>query len=285
MKPYFESDGITLYLVDCIEGMNNEIPPNTIDVVVTSPPYNIGIRYSYYKDTRPREEYLKWITEVGAAVKRVLTDEGSFFLNVGSVPKDPWLPFDIAQSLRGGFVLQNVFHWIKSIAIMKKDIGEYPNISGDIAPGHYKPIGGHRFVHDCQEYVFQFTKRGDVQLDRLALGVPYQDKSNIGRWKSAKQDLRCRGNTWFIPYQTIRDRRAQRPHPSTFPNALPEMCMKIHGLRRIRRVMDPFIGIGTTAIASVKLNKQCVGFEVDRAYLQEASLRLRELGRAARRTF
>jgi site-specific DNA-methyltransferase (adenine-specific) len=58
--------------------------------------------------------------------------------------------------------------------------------------------------------------------------------------------------------------------------------MKIHGLERIRRVMDPFVGIGTTAIASVQLNKKCVGFEVDRDYLREASIRLREAGGAHR---
>jgi len=270
LKPFYQKNGVTFYLEDCKEGMLKEIPPKAIDVIVTSPPYNIGMEYSYYRDTRPREEYLKWIEGVGAAVKATMSDEGSFFLNVGGIPRDPWLPLDIAQRLRKEFVLQNIFHWIKSIAIMKKDVGDYPNIQADIAPGHYKPIGGRRFVHDCHEYVFQFTKRGDVELDRLAVGVPYQDKSNIGRWRSASEDLRCRGNTWFVPYPTIRDKRRQRPHPSTFPVALPEMCMKIHGLKRIERVMDPFMGIGTTAIASVKLGKRCIGFEIDRKYLEEA---------------
>jgi len=278
MKPYFEGNGVTLYLEDCVRGMVDEVPAKTIDVVVTSPPYNIGIDYSYYRDDRPRDEYLGWIERVGVAVKTALSDEGSFFLNVGGTPKDPWLPFDIAQSLRREFALQNVFHWIKSIAIMKEDIGESSGAAGAVTAGHYKPIGGRRFVHDCHEYVFQFTKQGRVELDRLAVGVPYKDKSNIGRWKLAKQDLRCRGNTWFIPYRTIWDRKVQRPHPSTFPVALPEMCMKIHGLRRIERVMDPFMGIGTTAIASLKLKKKCIGFEVDQKYLLEASLRLRQMG-------
>ena len=278
MTPFYQKSGITLYLEDCIEGMTRETAPKTIDVVVTSPPYNIGIKYSYYRDSRPRADYLKWIGVVGEGVKRALSDDGSFFLNVGGIPRDPWLPFDIAQTLRSEFVLQNSFHWIKSIAIMKRDVGGHMGLQADIAPGHYKPIGGRRFVNDCQEYIFHFTKRGDVKLDRLAVGVPYQDKSNIGRWK-AKHDVRCRGNTWFIPYQTIQDKRLERPHPSTFPVALPEMCMKIHGLDRIERAMDPFIGIGTTALACMNLKKQCIGFEVDRQYLQEASLRLNEAGR------
>ena len=75
------------------------------------------------------------------------------------------------------------------------------------------------------------------------MGVPYQDKSNIGRWKHAKQDKRDRGNTWFIPYETIQMKK-ERPHPATFPTKLPEMCIKLHGIKEKMVVMDPFLGIG-----------------------------------------
>ncbi|KXG74591.1 hypothetical protein AN618_22380 [Fervidicola ferrireducens] len=223
---------VVVYLEDCLTGMRKYLKTGEVDVVVTSPPYNIGIQYNKYDDNRPREDYLDWIEEVAIEIKRVLNDSGSFFLNIGGKPSDPWIPFDVAQRLRKHFVLQNVIHWIKSIAIEKKAVGNYPVIQGDIAVGHYKPIGGKRFLHDNHEYIFHFTKTGQVQLDRLSIGVPYQDKSNVGRWKSAKQDKRCRGNTWFIPYETIWDREKQRPHPSTFPVALPEMCIKLHGLEK-----------------------------------------------------
>jgi site-specific DNA-methyltransferase (adenine-specific) len=276
IKPYFELNGIRLYKEDCLGGMERLLQPGSVDVVVTSPPYNIGIRYSEYEDTRPRHDYLEWMEEVGIAIRRVLSDKGSFFLNVGGTLKDPWVPFDIAERMRKIFTLQNTIHWIKSIAIPKKDAGRYPNIIGDIAVGHYKPIGGKRFINDAHEYIFQFTKSGDVELDRLGVGVPYQDKSNIGRWKKAKKDLRDRGNTWFIPYETIWDRETQRPHPSTFPIALPEMCIRTHGLERTRLVLDPFMGIGTTAMASLRVQKPCVGFEIDEKYLKVAGDRITE---------
>jgi site-specific DNA-methyltransferase (adenine-specific) len=189
---------------------------------------------------------------------RVLEPEGSLFLNVGSRPTDPWLAWDVASQLRQTFVLQNVIQWVKSIAIDGK------------SAGHYKPITSPRFLHDCHEHIFHFTKEGTVALDRLAIGVPYQDKSNIGRWKVARQDLRCRGNTWFIPYRTIRDRNSQRPHPSTFPVELPRMCITLHGLPRVRRVLDPFVGMGSTAIAAQRLGVSCVGFDVDEYYLDIA---------------
>lgn len=284
VKPYFELNGIRLYKEDCLKGMQHILQPGSVDVVVTSPPYNIGIKYSEYEDTRPRQEYLEWIEQIGVAVRRVLSDNGSFFLNVGGTLKDPWIPLDIAERMRKTFILQNTIHWTKSIAIPKKDAGKYENIKGDIAVGHYKPIGGKRFLYDAHEYIFHFTKTGEVELDRLGVGVPYQDKSNIGRWKKAKQDLRDRGNIWFIPYETIWDRETQRPHPSTFPVALPEMCIKVHGVDRAQMVLDPFMGIGTTAMASLRLHKHCIGFEIDEKYLKVASDRVaefRELGRGS----
>jgi site-specific DNA-methyltransferase (adenine-specific) len=162
---------------------------------------------------------------------------------------------------------------VKSIAIRKSDVGNYPGITGDIAVGHFKPIVSKRFLNDCHEYIFHFTKNGNVKLQKLAIGVPYQDKTNIGRWHTAKQDLRDRGNTWFIPYETIMN-RSERPHPATFPVKLPEMCLKLHGISRDFLVLDPFLGIGSTALASMHLGVSFVGFEIDQNYLDETISRL-----------
>ena len=129
-------------------------------------------------------------------------------------------------------------------------------------------------MNDCHEYIFHFTKTGHVPLDRLAIGVPYQDKTNIGRWQSAKQDIRCRGNTWFIPYKTIRDKQNERPHPSSFPVALPEMCIKLHGVKRTRLVVDPFVGIGSTALACLHIGVPFIGFDIDEQYLDTASKKI-----------
>jgi site-specific DNA-methyltransferase (adenine-specific) len=259
----------TFYLKDCITGLKENVKDKSADVVVTSPPYNIGIGYSSYKDELPREKYLTWMEEVGIAVKQALTDDGSFFLNIGNKPKDPWIAWDVAYVLRKYFILQNVIHWVKSIAISKAEVGNYPNIAGDIAVGHFKPIVSDRFLNDCHEYIFHFTKYGDVHLDKLAVGVSYQDKTNIERWKAAnKEDRRDRGNIWFIPYQTIQSRSKQRPHPATFPVNLPDMCIRLHGSAKL--VIDPFVGIGSTAVAAMHLGISFVGFEIDKEYLDAA---------------
>jgi site-specific DNA-methyltransferase (adenine-specific) len=149
------------------------------------------------------------------------------------------------------------------------------NIIADIAVGHYKPIGGQRFLNGCHEHIFHFTKTGDVRLDRLAIGVPYQDKANIQRWKSAGIDKRCGGNIWFIPYDTIRGRESERNHPASFPVGLPERCIKLHGLDRAKLVLDPFIGIDSTALACLRLGVSCIGFDIDPVYLEIASSRIK----------
>src|SRR5918994_6119393 len=69
----------SFYLRDCISGMNEALEEKSVDVVVTSPPYNIGIEYSTYHDRLPREKYLQWMEIVGISIKRVLRDDGSFF--------------------------------------------------------------------------------------------------------------------------------------------------------------------------------------------------------------
>jgi site-specific DNA-methyltransferase (adenine-specific) len=264
-----------IHVEDCLTGMRRCIDDGEVDVIVTSPPYNLGIKYSKYDDTIERSQYLDWIEEVAIECKRVLNDQGSFFLNIGYTSKDPWVAWEVAFRLRRLFVLQNVIQWVKSIAISREDAGNYPNISGDIVVGHYKPINSPSFINRCHEYIFQFTKNGDVKLDKLSIGVPYQDKSNIGRWKAAKADLKDRGDVWFIPYDTIKSRETDRPHPSTFPVKLPTMCIKLHGLERTKLVLDPFMGIGNTALACIRLRKDFLGFEIDESYAKVADERTR----------
>lgn len=264
---------ITLYLNDCLKGMKN-LKSNSVDIVITSPPYNIGINYNSYNDNKPRNKYLYWINQVGTEIKRILKNEGSFFLNIGNRPKDQWLAWDAASTLRKDFTLQNTIHWIKSIAIDKENKVENPVMeNSDITFGHFKPIVSNRFLNNCHEYIFHFTKEGNAILKKLSIGVPYQDKSNINRWKTAREDRRDRGNTWFIPYETIQ-KREERPHPATFPINLPEMCIKLHGLKDDLVVMDPFLGIGSTAVASYRLGVSFIGFEIDKQYLDETISRL-----------
>jgi len=278
LKPYASvttgAAASRFYLADCLD-VFRQLPAQSVDVIVTSPPYNLGIQYNRYQDTLPRADYLEWTRTWVAAAARVLRADGSLFLNVGAKPTDPWTALDVAQAARSHLRLQNIIHWIKSIAIDQASAGAAAGLTRDLAIGHYKPINSDRFLNDCHEFIFHLTPQGTTALDRLALGVPYQDQSNIGRWRGAADGLRCRGNTWFIPYETIQRRDRDRPHPATFPSRLPEQCLRLHGLNRIETAMDPFTGLGSTAVACARLGLNFVGAELDETYLEEAVARTR----------
>ncbi len=272
----FKSGGATFrfYLGDCIDVLGR-LAPGSISAIVTSPPYNLGIRYRTYEDTLPHDRYLEWTSKWVGRAAQALSPDGSLFLNVGAKPTDPWTALDVAQAARAHLQLQNTIHWIKSIAIEKALAGARAGLSDDLAVGHYKPINSRRFLHDCHEFVFHFSPGGTTPIERQAIGVKYQDQSNVGRWRTAASGVRCRGNTWFIPYETIQNREKDRPHPATFPPRLPEMCLRLHGLARLQVVADPFLGLGSTAVACAQLGINFVGIEMDAGYLKDAIDRTR----------
>jgi site-specific DNA-methyltransferase (adenine-specific) len=239
---------------------------NSIDVIVTSPPYNIGVVYGSYDDRRPREDYVAWLSEIGLEMQRVLKPDGSLFLNIGGTNRNPWLPLDVAAAFRNLFHLQNHITWVKSVSIR------------DDSLGHFKPIRSRRFLNQNHEAIFHFTNSGSVKIDRLAVGVPFADKSNIAR-RGHAQDRRCAGNVWFIPYETVQSKAQKHNHPAGFPVALPERCIKLHGVEGAT-VLDPFLGAGSTLVAAQRFGCTGIGFDVDRGYAEAAVKRLAKLAGA-----
>ena len=142
---------------DCIKWMNSE-NPKSIDCIVTSPPYNLNVKYGNYDDSAPRKVYLVWLAEVAKSIKKVLKDKGQLFLNMGYSNSDPFVAMDVAQVFRKYFVLQNQFTWVKHIVV------------NNFGHGQYKPITSKRYTSATTESVFHFTKKGDVAVDRLAIG-------------------------------------------------------------------------------------------------------------------
>lgn len=265
----------TIYKQDCLAFMR-KLEAGIFDVIVTSPPYNINKDYSVYKDNKERNEYIKWMRKVAKASYRTLKDDGSFFLNIGGKPSDPLLPLDVARKFAEVYKLQNVIHWIKHISIPKDLQSTGNSLNGHVSYGHFKPINSDLYLNQAQEYIFHFTKRGFTKLKKLSIGVPYQDKSNIDRW-SRKEDKRDRGNVWFIPYETkVGAFKNPMLHPAEFPVKLPYLCIKLHGKTPDMVVYDPFMGVGSTALACKLMRVSFVGTEIDEKYIEIAENRIRE---------
>src|SRR3989442_6963182 len=159
-----------VHLEDCVAGIS-QMPNGSIDLVITSPPYNLGVRYGKYSDRQDRRSYLNWCRKWAAQVRRVLMPNGSFFLNVGATPSNPMQTYQIVLEWRDLFVLQNTIHWVKSIAIdsarqkgkqsdpqlnllpqgeedVQRQVRANPGVSATTY-GHFKPISSRRFLNDC----------------------------------------------------------------------------------------------------------------------------------------
>jgi site-specific DNA-methyltransferase (adenine-specific) len=258
------SGDIRIWCGDCLALMPEKIADKTVAVVVTSPPFNLNVKYNTYRDNRPMEEYLGWLEQVFTEIKRVLTDDGSFFLNVGSSRSKPWNAMQVAEVAGRHFKLQNEIVWVKSLSI-----------NGD-AHGHFTPLAGDRYLNHCFESIFHFTKSGNVKLKRLAIGVPYDDQSNLLR-NTAAGDMRCGGDVWYIPYETVQDGNEKGLHPAIFPIELASRCIKLAGVRRKMIVLDPFCGTGSTLVAARRAGVRAIGIDIDAAYCHQAEKRLTSL--------
>jgi len=248
---------------DCVRYLRDN--PETFNLMVTSPPYNVGKDYGAAgKDRMKEPDYLAFLKEFSFAVSSSLAPNGSLFLNFGTQSGNQVLAHKVVMALTKHLKLHNTFHWVKSISLSKGGQEEVWDSSG-----HFSPSSSKKHPHGAHEYVWQFVRPEDSPvIGRLNLGVPYADKSNVKRWgHTGGRDRRCRGNLWFIPYKTI---QKQRSHPAPFPPELVEYCIRIAnpvieaedpgGFRehlRYLKMLDPFCGEGNSAIAA---RKQGVGF-------------------------
>ena len=223
-------------MVNYITGDNQElikaIPDESIDLTITSPPYkdNDGFHDIDFKF-------------LFSELYRTHKNNTLFFLNFGHLANFKERPFLVMlQALEVGWKLNDTIVWTKS---------------------QFSPIQGDRRVNNLTEFIFLLYKGEMPKLNRLSIGVPYQDKANIGRYSEI--DLRCRGNIWHIPYPTI-NKKSQKPHPDYFPIDLPKNCIKLSGLES-GTVLDIFAGSGTTLLAAKELGFDSIGFEKNDFYL------------------
>ena len=244
--------------------------------------------------------YLGWCGEWAGQIRRVLKSNGSFFLNIGAAPSNPMLPHEIVMTFREFFVLQNTIHWIKSIAIddhcSRRAAGDArashrPSRSFGAASreaataissfGHFKPINSRRFLNDCHEYVFHFTKSGRVKLNRLAPAcrIRIRATSRVGRILGNRSAL-----SWehvVRPYETIQNREKERPHPATFRFNSSNGVSNCTERRASGRCLILFSASEIPGSQRRAVDQKICRIEIDEAYLAEAKRRIAK-GRDAR---
>ena len=226
---------------DCVAGMKR-LPSNSVQIIVTSPPYNVSKPYVTYQDNLDYEDYKEFLKNVFKECFRVLNHSGVMFVNISNCRDNQFKAFDTAYLAReAGFKLIDTILWSK------------PN------PRYYNT---NRMLTNAYEFVFMFAKSKNYAFDKYAIGVPciHSDK------------LKCRTNVWWIPKMTF-NQFTSFGHCAMFPVELPGLCIKLCS-KEGDTILDPFMGAGTTAIAAKILNRKYVGFEICEEYINIAKERL-----------
>ncbi len=229
---------------DCIERMR-QMPPGSVDLIVTSPPYNIknstgnGLKnrsggkwpqaallegYAGHDDAMPHVDYVEWQRACLSAMIRVLSEEGAIFYNhkwrvQGGLLQD-------RADIVAGFPLRQIIIWQRRGGI-------------NFNPGYFLPT---------YEVIYLIVKRGF----RLA------PKAN------------AQGDVWRIPQES------NNPHPAPFPVALAQKCIDS---TEARIVLDPFIGSGSAVIAAELSGRNWVGIDISEDYCKLARQRIKGIGK------
>tara|TARA_R110000822_G_scaffold263550_1_gene387832 strand:+ start:60 stop:830 length:771 start_codon:yes stop_codon:yes gene_type:complete len=249
---------------DCLKVLPT-LADKSVDLVITSPPYNIGMNYNKYQDKR--NDYVNWLVKIFNECCRVLKDDGHLFLNIASSKIDPFTSYKIAENI--DWKLQNNIIWAKSV-----------EIDGYVR-GYNTPTSSKRYLKNGWEHLFHFTKLGKTEVDLEWSSVPYNNKYNNDKrmFKKTGRTWTSTTNCWHITYKSKATKEitkqitGEKKHPAIFPEKLVEKCVKVSGLKK-GVILDPFLGTGTTGLVALKYNLDFIGIEIDLDYFNFSKDRL-----------
>lgn len=226
----------------------SELPSNSVHLVVTSPPYNVGKEYDEDLDLNEYREFLK---RVFREVKRVLVPGGRLCINIANLGRKPYLPlhaYIIQDMLDLGFLMRGEIIWNKAG-------GGSPSTAWGSWLSAKNPT-----LRDQHEYILVFSK------DTFTRQNPFGRKSTISR----EEFLEFTKSVWTFPAVSAKE----IGHPAPFPVELPYRLIQLYTFEG-EVVLDPFMGSGQTAIASLKSKRFYVGYEIVPEYVELAQKRIK----------
>ena len=248
-----------LHPQDCIDWMTTQ-PDASIDIIVSSPPYNKGVAYNGYQDRR--QDYLEWQQQVWIQACRVLKPTGHLFLNIAGSPDQPFLSYEVARSVP--WRVQNNIVWAKAVEFR----GHIHGRSTVNINSKFRLPNGH-------ETVWHFTQQGRTPIDIVASSVPYRPEFAEDNARRTGRTRRPTTTCWHIGYETTGymgqssvKLKGDKKHPAIFPRELVRHCLRMAGAQPGQTVYDPFAGTGTTMwVAEKELGCEAIGTEIDSDYV------------------
>ena len=246
-----------VYNQDCLAWMQQQADA-TIDIIVSSPPYNRGIKYNSYTDQRT--DYLNWQQQVWTEACRILKPTGHLFLNIAGNSRDPFLAYEVAKLVP--WRVQNNISWAKAIEFKGHIYGRSTvNINSKYVLPH-----GH-------ETVWHFTQQGQTLISLTQSAVPYRPEFAEDNAKRTGRTTRPTTTCWHIPYETTgymgknaKELKGDKGHPAIFPRDLVRHCLNVAGAQPGQTVYDPFGGTGTTIVVAKEMGLNGITTEIDVDY-------------------
>lgn len=266
------------HLGDCME-LAKKLPDNSVDLIVTSPPYADTVSYGHKVEVFNPEEYVNWFLELFKEAQRFLKPTGSFILNIND---------RATNGERSTYVFELVYRIVKETGLKLFDRYMWFKKSA-------LPMTGEKRLNDRLEYIFHFvkdTKKFKTYTDRIR--EPYAEIS-LKRFKN-----KVHGNDIVNPdgITELSQRGSSKPHPlgkkpitvfrfdtgsalrglkhpAPYHPQLPEFFIKwLTDEGDV--ILDPFMGGGTTAISSLKHNRKFIGFDINPEYIKMTEERIKQ---------
>ncbi len=240
---FYQDDWATVYCGDCLEIMPL-MEPESVDLVVTSPPYNAS---KEYESDLNEDDYWRWLRHLNLKIYDALRVRGRYCLNV---------PFDMESKTKGNLkILPIAFKSLLDFHLEDLIVWDQLNTENDTAWGSWRSAAAPHFRHQV-EYIILLSK-GDWHHG--------EGESEI----SSREFTRFTIDKW--PINCAR----KNGHPAPFPEEIPLRLIKLLSFKH-ELTLDPCAGSGTTCVAAKNLNRKSIGIEINPKYCEIAVKRLRQ---------
>ncbi len=226
-----------------------ELPDNSVHLMVTSPPYNVGKEYD---ENLTLQEYRQFLKQVWKEVYRTLVPGGRACINIANLGRKPYIPlhaFIVEDMLELGFLMRGEIIWNKATSS-----------SPSTAWGSWLSAANPT-LRDIHEYILVFSKG----MFRRKNTPPR--RSTISR----KEFLEFTKSVWTFPAEPAHG----VGHPAPFPVELSYRLIQLYTFEG-EVILDPFIGSGQAAIAAVKTHRHYVGYDISEEYVRLAERRIKD---------
>jgi site-specific DNA-methyltransferase (adenine-specific) len=254
---------------DCVEVMKT-MPDGSVDMVVTSPPYNANIKYDTYDDGRSMEDYWNFTKDWLSEAYRVLKDDGRIAVNV---------PIEMNVQERGGRILFNAEFWMMMKEVGFKFFGMV-DLTED-SPHRVRQTAWGSWMSASSPYIYNPKECVILAYKKYSKKINKGDSQWTGEWIKTEEgkmkqifkdeDKKDFMNLVFGRWEYFADTKSLTK--ATFSMDIPVKAIKILSYKN-DIVLDPFMGSGTSAVAAETLDRRWIGIELSENYTEIARKRV-----------